>query len=177
MKKVFIGGSRKISRLNPRVRERLERIIENNLQVLIGDANGADKAVQQYFSDHHYRNVHVFCMAGRCRNNISGWPVEEVPAPRGVRGAEFYAFKDRVMTERSSCGLMLWDGKSAGTLANVIRLIEQSKPVVVYLSDTGGFETLKNRENLDAFLERRAPETLKVISRRRAAEPVLLRSL
>ena len=43
--KVFIGGSRKISRLNDSLRKRIEQMIQKNLQILLGAANGADKAV------------------------------------------------------------------------------------------------------------------------------------
>ena len=68
MKKVFIGGSRRVSRLNPEIRRRLDRIIEKGLEVLVGDANGADKAVQRHFKERGYCNVHVFCTS-------SVWPV------------------------------------------------------------------------------------------------------
>ena len=73
MTKVFIGGSRKIGRLGPEVRQRLDRIIEKKIQVLIGDANGADKAVQMYLRSRGYYRVQVFCMDGVCRNNVGGW--------------------------------------------------------------------------------------------------------
>ena len=167
---VFIGGSRKVSRLTPNIRQRLDRIIERKLQVFVGDANGADKAVQQYFKERNYPTVLVFCMAAHCRNNVGGWQVEEISAPKGVRGAEFYTVKDRAMTDRSSCGFMLWDGKSTGTLANVIRLIDQQKPVVVYRADSHEFTTLKNREDLNKFLERQEqpsaqPDTERVLFR------------
>lgn len=46
MRKVFIGGSRRVSRLHADVRRRLDRIVEKRLPVLAGDANGADKAHQ-----------------------------------------------------------------------------------------------------------------------------------
>ena len=151
MKKVFIGGSRRVSRLNPEIRRRLDRIIEKGLEVLVGDANGADKAVQRHFKERGYCNVHVFCMAGRCRNNLGNCPSEEVTAPEGVTGRDFYGVKDRVMTDRSSVGFMLWDGKSTGTLANVLRLIAQNKPVVVYHSKSCESFTLKNPQDLDDF--------------------------
>jgi hypothetical protein len=54
MKAVFIGGSGNMSRLNSAIRARLDRIVEQSLPVVIGDANGADKAVQQYLSDRAY---------------------------------------------------------------------------------------------------------------------------
>ena len=152
MKKVFIGGSRRVSRLNAEIRGRLDRIIAQGLEVLVGDANGADKAVQKYFKDHGYSNVNVFCMSGRCRNNLGQWPAEEVTAPKGVTGRNFYEVKDRVMTSRSSVGFMLWDGKSTGTLANVLRLRAQDKPVVVYHSKSRKSYMLKTAENFADFL-------------------------
>jgi hypothetical protein len=66
--KIFIGGSRAVSRLNEVIRARLDDFIRRGDAILIGDANGADKAVQQYFAERHYPNVEVFCME-ECRNN------------------------------------------------------------------------------------------------------------
>ena len=154
MKSVFIGGSRHISRLSSDVRDRLDNMIAQNLQILIGDANGADRAVQQYLSSRDYENVQVFCMKGHCRNNVGVWPVVEVSAPKGVKGAEFYSLKDQEMTVKASVGLMLWDGKSTGTLANIIRLIEQQKPVVVYQAKLHELSTIKTTEDLRSLVSR-----------------------
>ena len=162
---VFIGGSRRISKLTQEVRDRLDRIIEKELHVLVGDANGADRAVQLYLKEHGYENVDVFCVPGHCRNNAGSWPVHEIPTPKGLRGAEMYTVKDKAMTDRAECGLMLWDGKSSGTLANVIRLIEQEKPVVIYQADARDFKTLKTRPDLELFLERYAPDSERVLFR------------
>jgi hypothetical protein len=38
---------------------------------------------------------------------------------------------------------MIWDGKSAGTLANAARLVRQEKKVVVYSAPVKRFLTLK----------------------------------
>jgi len=62
MTTVFIGGSRAISRLNKTIRQQLDELIAKNCEFYIGDANGADRAVQQYLEEKHYRNVTVFCM-------------------------------------------------------------------------------------------------------------------
>lgn len=43
---VVLGGSRHISKLNDEIRHRLDRILEQQFRVVIGDANGADKAFQ-----------------------------------------------------------------------------------------------------------------------------------
>lgn len=84
MKKVFIGGSRRVTRLSTEVRKRLHQIIDRQLPVLIGDANGADKAVQQYLQNRGYGSVEVFCVGENCRNNLGHWKIRAiVPPPEG----------------------------------------------------------------------------------------------
>ena len=78
MRKVFIGGSRRVTRLPSVVRQRIDRMITQKLPIVIGDANGADKAVQAYLASHGYGAVEVFCVRGSCRNNLGGWKIREV---------------------------------------------------------------------------------------------------
>ncbi len=127
-------------------------MIENGFQILVGDANGADKAVQRYLSDKGYSNVLVHCMVNQCRNNVGNWPTREVAAPRGVRGFEYYSLKDRAMVEAAEYGLMLWDGKSKGTINNVVNLSRDHKPVVVYVGPTRRFRTIKSFNDLKDLL-------------------------
>lgn len=70
MTKVFIGGSRHITRLEAEVRRRLDRIVEKGLPVVIGDANGADKAVQRCLSDRHFEKIEVFSTDESPRNSV-----------------------------------------------------------------------------------------------------------
>jgi hypothetical protein len=151
MTKVFIGGSRRVTTLTPEVRRRLDQIIENKLLVLVGDANGADKAVQQYLHGRRYDLVEVFCTGGHCRNNAGSWRVNDIPAPHAQRDFAFYEAKDREMTEESSVGLMLWDGKSKGTLANVHRLLDSGKKVVLWIAPEKTFRTLKSVADWQKF--------------------------
>ena len=104
MTTIFIGGSRKITRLNDEVRGRLDAIIDKNLAVVVGDACGADRAVQRYLADEQYVHVTVFCMTGDCRNNVGKWNTHEVPGPAGARGFAYYAAKDRAMADTASHG-------------------------------------------------------------------------
>ena len=151
--KVFIAGSRALSRLNDALRQRLDRIIDERHAVLVGDASGADRAVQQYLADKRYGNVTVYCTGARCRNNVGQWPTMVVAPPAGVRGGfDFYAAKDREMAVRASHGLMLWDGESRGTLTNIRNLVDSHKPVVVYLSPAKAFLTVKTSVELDHLL-------------------------
>jgi len=71
MTKVFIGGSRAVSQLGEVVKARLDTIMEKEFSVLLGDANGADKAAQVYLHDKAYSHVEIFCAAGVCRNNLA----------------------------------------------------------------------------------------------------------
>ena len=131
MTKVFIGGSRRVTRLHPNVRRRIDKIIEQGFPILVGDANGADKAVQTYLFSRRYGKVDVFCSAGDCRNNVGEWPIKAVSVPAGSRGFDFYAMKDDRMAEEASVGLMISDGESVGTLVNMARLLRRGKSVAV----------------------------------------------
>ena len=157
MSSVFIGGSRKVSRLNGEVRARLEQMILNNLDILVGDANGADKAVQAFFHEKGYRKVTVFCTGGACRNNLGGWRIEAVTPPHRTRDFEFFTAKDAEMARRADFGLMLWDGQSTGTLVNLARLVSAGKPAVLYVSPQRRFLTLKTREGLQHVLDSAEP--------------------
>jgi hypothetical protein len=149
---VFVAGSRQISRLPAEVTSRLDTMIEKGFQILVGDANGADKAIQRYLADKSYPSVLVHCMKEHCRNNVGNWPTREIDAPRGARGFDYYSLKDRAMAETAEYGLMLWDGKSKGTVNNVVNLSRDHKPVVVYVAPTRQFRTIKSFADLKDLL-------------------------
>jgi len=132
---VFVGGSRHVARLSAEVCRRLDRIVEQNFRVVVGDANGADRAVQAYLQACHYRQVEVFCSGNTTRNNVGNWPVRNVAVAKpSKRDRAFYTAKDREMTVEANFGLMIWDGKSTGTLMNIVRLIQQKKKAVLYIT-------------------------------------------
>ena len=157
---VFVAGSRQISRLPAEVTSRLDTMIEKGFQILVGDANGADKAVQRYLADKSYPNVLVHCMRDHCRNNVGDWPTREVDAPRGAKGFDYYSLKDRAMAEAAEYGLMLWDGKSKGTINNVLTLSRQHKLVVVYVAPTKEFQTVRAFEDLKGLLAKGDPDSV-----------------
>ena len=98
---VFIGGSISIRSLSTAVQRRLSNIIERCLPVIIGDAPGADSAVQHYFAERKYANVTVFHMGIKCRNNYGGWPRQQI---RPMPGLTWFESKDRAMAERADYG-------------------------------------------------------------------------
>ncbi len=148
MEAVFLGGSRRIARLNDGIRSKLDGLIERSLWFFVGDANGADRALQQHLADRDYERVVVYAVAGSLRNNVGQWRVCLVDPPKGARGFELYSAKDKRMAIDASYGLMLWDGKSRGTLENVHNLLAQLKPAVVYLGPERRFVSLRSREDL-----------------------------
>jgi hypothetical protein len=170
MTKVFIGGSRHVSRLSARMKERLDAILSKGFPIVIGDANGADRAVQKYLFGRRYGNVEVFCSGGHCRNNIGAWTVRNVPAQSRQGTAEFYSVKDRVMAEEATVGLMIWDGESVGTLMNVLRLLNLDKKVVIYAVPQGGFVELHNALEWDSFIKRCALDLRRKVEQRASLE-------
>ena len=153
MKSVFIGGSRRLGRMNGELAQRLENIVEQQMRVLVGDANGFDRAAQAYLSDRGYGAVVVYCTAGVCRNNVGRWPLHAVEYAGRDRGREFYTAKDDAMLRDADYGLFAWDGKSRGTLRNVWKMAEQSKPCAVYISPKRDFITVRNLRDVGALAE------------------------
>jgi hypothetical protein len=56
------------------------------------------------------------------------------------------------MAKESTCGFMLWDGESRGTLTNVVNLLNARKKVLLYLAPKKAFFHLRVFEDLHAVL-------------------------
>ncbi len=152
MNTIFIGGSRHVSRLPAEIKHRLDNVINSGHQVIVGDANGADKAVQKYFSDAAYGKVTVFCSGDSFRNNLGHWTTRKVDAPKNLKGFQFYAAKDREMAREADFGLMIWDGKSPGTVLNVLRLVRAGKIAVLFSVPDKRAINIKTQTDWDSFL-------------------------
>ena len=150
---VFFGGSRAVSKLNAPLRARVDDFMQRGDTILIGDANGADKAVQEYLAASGYRNVTVYCME-QCRNNAGAWPTRNVKPPGARKDFAYYAAKDLVMAEEARCGVMLWDGKSKGTRQNMLNLVGAGKRTLVYLAPTKDVHVLATERDLQTLLAR-----------------------
>jgi len=163
---VFLSGSRELGRLNDCIRGRIDNMLAKGLRVLVGDANGADKALQSYLAEQQYPAVTVFCAQGRCRNNVGGWEERAVPVPKGLTGRDFYTVKDLAMAEEADYGLVLWNGKSVGSINNVLAMLERGKTVVVYVSPRQAFAKVKHATDLEALLDECDPEDREEIRRK-----------
>jgi hypothetical protein len=160
MTAVFIGGSRKLSKLNKKVTQILDRVIDKGFIVLVGDANGADKAVQNYLVNKKYNNVRIYCMQNGCRNNLGNWQTKTIEAPVGKTGFQYYSTKDLKMAQNADYGFMLWDSKSRGTLNNIHNLLKENKKVVVYLAPLKSVNTITSINDLKMIMEKSDTKSL-----------------
>ena len=65
------------------------------------------------------------------------------------------------MAEAAQYGLMLWDGKSKGTINNVVSLSRQNKLVVVYVAPTRSFQTVRSFDDLKDVLAKGDPASVR----------------
>ena len=134
---VFISGSISIDNLPLSAAEKIDNIINNNYVILIGDAKGVDLQVQKYLFNKKYDNVIVYFAGGKARNNIGHWETREITAGTdNKRGRELYTVKDKAMAKDAHYGLMIWDGKSRGTLNNIKEMKKENKRFYVILGRT-----------------------------------------
>nr|VFK40281.1 MAG: hypothetical protein BECKSD772F_GA0070984_105716 [Candidatus Kentron sp. SD]VFK44416.1 MAG: hypothetical protein BECKSD772E_GA0070983_103726 [Candidatus Kentron sp. SD] len=154
MTTVFISGSRKISRLNKEIKDRLKNLIIQEFEVVVGDANGADKAVQQFLLDESYPHVTVFCSGNACRNNLGNWKVSKIEVDPKLRGRAFYTKKDKEMAEIADYGFVLWDGKSPGSYSNIMELLKRNKKALVYYLPEKSFLTVSRLDDANGLLRK-----------------------
>jgi hypothetical protein len=62
------------------------------------------------------------------------------------------------MAEEALHGLMIWDGKSVGTLMNVLRLVDRNKMVVIYVGQHKEFVDIKSNSDWRRFADLYASE-------------------
>ena len=166
MTTVFVSGSRNISSLNQEVRDRLQNILDQHLPIIVGDANGADKAVQKYLHDKQYVPVTVYCSGDACRNNIGSWQVSKVQVESGKNGRDFYTRKDKEMAKLADYGFVLWDGKSPGSYENVMELLKRNKKALVYFFPEKAFVSISTLNDAQKLLGGCDPTSQEAIKRK-----------
>ncbi|AWF81404.1 hypothetical protein BTJ40_11565 [Microbulbifer sp. A4B17] len=149
MTKVFISGSITIKKIDLAAQERINRIVESGFLIILGDASGADRAVQNYIEHVNYRNVVVYCSGKKARNNCGSWDIHCISTSHRAGSREFYQAKDREMANDCDYGFMIWDGSSTGTLSNVIELTKRGKYSLVYANNTNEFIKIKCVEDVE----------------------------
>jgi len=154
MTTVFFSGSRRINCLNKEIRDRLGNVLAQCFNIIIGDANGADKAFQKYLSELNYSNVTVYCAGNLCRNNVGSWHINHVDVDPKLKGRDFYTQKDKVMATKADYGFILWDGKSPGSFNNIMELLKYRKKALVYFLPNQSFHTILQLEDAKHLLNK-----------------------
>lgn len=150
--KVFIAGSMNIKNLDPEVKKRIDNIIGQDLEVVVGDADGADTSVQWHLFNQGGSRATVFCSGPAPRNNVGDWPIESVVTKHAEGSRAFFTAKDLRMAEVADFGLMIWDAKSTGTLSNVIELLSRNKKSVVFVNKAKAFRNVSTVEQLEELV-------------------------
>jgi len=139
-KKVFISGSISIKKIPACVEKSIQRIRDQNITILVGDADGIDFLVQKYSKNLNYYSVYVYSIYSSPRYTITGFNQKHVIAEsHSKKERDRQKEKDKSMTMDSDYSLVIWDGKSKGSYQNIIRAIENDKKVKVYLNDENSF--------------------------------------
>jgi len=170
--KVFIAGSMNIKHLDPKVKERIDNIVAQDFEVLVGDADGADTSIQWHLFNLGRAKATVFCSGQRPRNNVGDWPTQPVETKHAEGSRAFFTAKDVRMAELADIGLMVWDTKSTGTLSNVIELLVRKKKSVVFVNKAKAFKNVGTVEQLEELLsfmsehaKRKADEKIRLLDR------------
>lgn len=161
MNKIFISGSMRIKRIDPKVKDRIDNIINSDFSIMLGDADGVDASIQELLYSKSYTKVTIFCSGNKVRNNIGRWNVVKIPTDYQENTRLFFTAKDIQMAKKCDYGFMIWDSKSTGTLSNVYELLRQDKKSLVFVNKLKSFIKTTNIdefERLTSFMSSRAFE-------------------
>lgn len=139
--KVFISGSISIKKLPQEVMNSIDKIIEQNLEILVGDAKGIDTLVQNYCLSLNYYNITIYSISTFPRYKASdNFKIKYIEVPSSIkRERERQQEKDKAMTLDSEFTFTVWDSKSKGSYANILRGLDNHKKVKIYLFDKNSF--------------------------------------
>lgn len=166
-KKVFVSGSSKTQdktsgyyrkKLPDNIRSAIDRKMKNGDTILVGDAPGIDRQVQDYLKKNKYKHVNVYATGDEPRYLANKkWETKLVDGAGHEPGTpEFNRQKDIAMTNDADEGIavVLDKGGAKATRNNVDRLIEQNKDVDIYkLTDYN----VNIRMNADEFKKETEP--------------------
>ena len=142
---VFISGSSKTQfedsgyyrkNLSDKVRQQIDNEISKHSHIIVGDAPGIDRQVQDYLKKSNYDNVEIFGPGNKDVRYKADkkWKSTTVDNPDAEPNSkEWLASKDRVMDGIADRGIaVVLDEGAKATRNNVSRLMAANKDVYVY---------------------------------------------
>ena len=170
--KVFVSGSILIKKLKPKVKETLDKIMQQNFEIIVGDAYGVDEQVIKYCDSKEYYNLRVYYIYDndkeqngkeenltRQKNLNKNFKKKQVDIPEELKGKkgkerEKQTYKDEKMAEDCTYAFVIWDEKSTGTYKNCKECYEQyKKKIKVYLNKQDRFISIKSQDDLNKIDE------------------------
>lgn len=148
MSTVMLCGSRACTALGTVIEHRVDKIIDKELKIIVGDADGADRAFQKYLEFKQYKDVTIYHSEDELRNYVDVWPTKNVFTNEKVGTRKFYMAKDLQMVKDADYGLFLWDGRSFGTASNIALMLKLKKPIVLYFSPNESIYELYNSKDV-----------------------------
>lgn len=142
---LFISGSSKTqSKDNPYYRKKLPKEIRSEIdsaikakkRIIIGDAPGIDRQVQDYLKRKRYSNVEVYGPGKQVRYSANKkWKTNPIESGKYKPDTdEWRAEKDKVMSKLADEGLavVLENGGAGATRDNIKRMLDRHKDVKIY---------------------------------------------
>lgn len=133
---VFISGKVKFDKKIPKnVRFEIDEMIRSKANIIIGDAPGADRRVQDFLSKRGYDKVEVYTTDSVARNNVGKWKVNNIDGSNQPSEKLSRAQKDIAMTNKATKGYAIStkdDRPDSATSNNITRLRETGKDVKLY---------------------------------------------
>lgn len=147
----FISGSSKTQNpdspyyrkeLPKEVRSKIDSYMDSGDKIIVGDAPGIDRQVQDYLNSKGYQNVEVYGPGKEVRYSAnSKWNTKTIESGKYAPDTdEWRAEKDVFMSKIADRGLaiVLENGGAGATRDNVDRLVSQNKDVSVFELDSKG---------------------------------------
>ena len=171
MTTIFISGSRVIPPIPEEALLRVDKIIDSEFEIVIGDSSrGIDAVVLQYLAARSYEHVSVYTIHDkpRAKGVLDIWDVRKVEPTVAAKtdkagntrnARELETEKDQEMGDAADFGLVIWQptytnrfgntSVSKGSLRNMHQLLSAGKPVVLYKADSvdgAGFSCFELRK-------------------------------
>ena len=133
---VFVSGKVKYDKeLDDAVKIELDNVIKAKSNIVVGDAPGADKLVQDYLNEKNYRNVKVYTTDLNARNNSGKWKVVRISANNLSDEKQIRALKDIEMSSLATKAIAVMpenDSPDSAMSNNINRLRDNGLEPVIF---------------------------------------------
>ena len=143
--KIFVSGSKTISTFDSEIIKVLNRMVENNHEILVGDCEGVDTSIQNFMKNKAHKNTTIYFVGNEPRNAQETFNKKQVRTYGKLTPYEYYQQKDIQMSKDADAGFVIWDEASKGSRDNISRLIQMGKPVVIYSTKRNKLLRMKDK--------------------------------